>query len=262
MSRQDFAPDLSAALDRFSVPAPREGFAERIMGVVTAPVLRPASRDRRGGWRMMRRVVIGTVAAGMVSAAAVASGLLGAAGIRVPVLTAMLAPEPAPKPVAKKTKPVLRTAIAPKPPVALNKPEDPGLTDPGSIAPPMAIRPGLGEVMARRAERRAERRAFVRQNPELVPVIREAMQREKAFVQANPEVRDLRRLPPDERRAFLADRPDLQAALRARQAERRAFRDANPQAVAVMRARAERRRAAMKPAPVDPALEGNADPVR
>jgi hypothetical protein len=184
--------------------------------------------------------------------------LLGAAGIRVPVLTAMLAPEPAPKPVVKKAKPVTRVAAVPKPAVVATNAEDPGLVDPGSIARPVLMRPRLGEAMARRAERRA----FIRQNPELVPVIREAAQREKAFVQANPEVRDLRRLPLTERKAFLADRPDLQAALRARQAERRAFRAANPQAEAIIRARIQQRRAAMRPAPVDPAMEGNPEPVR
>ena len=261
MSRHDFAPDLSAALDRFVAPAPRDGFADRIM-TVTAPASRPVSRDRRGGWKLARRVVIGTVAAGMVSAAAVASGLLGAAGIRVPVLTAMLAPESVPKPVVKVRKPVVRVAVVPKPLVTPTKSADPGLVDPGSIAPPVVVNSRMAEALARGAERRAERRQFIRQNPELVPVIREAMQREKAFVQANPEVRALRRLPMTERKAFLAERPELQAAVRARQAERRTFRAANPQAEAVIRARIERRRAAMRPAPIDPAVEGNTEPLR
>lgn len=261
MSRQDYAPELSAALDHFSVPASRDDFLDRAMAA-TAPVSRPPSRDRRGGWKLARRVVIGTVAAGMVSAAAVASGLLGAAGIRVPVLTAMLAPELAPKQVVKKTKPLVRTAIAAEPLATPAKPADPGLVDPGSIAPPIVMRPRFGEALARRAERRAERRALIRQNPELVPVIREAMQREKAFVQAYPEVRDLRRMPLAKRRAYLAERPELQAAVRARQAERRAFRAANPQAEAIIRARNQQRRAAMRPAPVDPMLEGNTEPSR
>lgn len=261
MSRNDFAPDMSVALDRFTVPAPREGFSERIMGV-TAPVSRSASRDRRGGWRLARRVIIGTVVTGMVSAAAVASGLLGAAGIRVPVLTAMLAPEPAPTPIVKKAKSITRVTAVPRPAVVATNAEDPGLVDPGSIAPPIMMRLRLGEAVARRAQRRAERRAFIRQNPELVPVIREAAQREKVFVQANPEVRDLRRLPLTERKAFLAERPELRAALQARQTERRAFRAENPQAEAVIRARIERRRAAMRPAPVDPGVVGEPDAAR
>ena len=63
-------------------------------------------------------------------------------------------------------------------------------------------------------------------------------------------------------RAYLAEKPELRAALQARQAERRAFRAANPQAEAVIRARIEQRRANLRPAPVDGALEGNADPAR
>lgn len=264
MSRNDFVSDLRTALDRFDVPAPRDGFADRIMASATTPVSRPVLRDRRGGWKRARRALIGTVAAGMVSAAAVASGLLGAAGIRVPVLTAMLAPEPAPKPVAKpKPKPVKRTATVSKPAVVPTAPADPGLVDPGSIANPRAVPPRFAEAMAKRAERRADRRQFIRQNPELVPVIKQAMQQEKVFVQANHDVRELRRLLPTERQAFLAERPELQAAIRARQAERRAFRAANPHAEAVIRARIQQRlqqrRAAMKPAPVDPPIEVEAN---
>jgi hypothetical protein len=255
MSREDFAPDLRAALDAFDAPPPRAGFADRVMASATAPVTRTALRDRRGGWQLARRVVIGTVAAGMVSAAAVASGLLGAAGIRVPVLTAMLAPEPKPRPVAiVKPKPAPRVVVAPKPPVVQTKPTDPGLVDPGSIAPVDGIRPGAAAAMARRTERRLERRAFIRANPELVPVIKQAVKAEADFVRANPEIRELRRMSLADRKAYLDARPDLKAAVQARQAERRAFRDANPQAVAVMRARAQERRAKMRPAPIDPTL--------
>ncbi len=256
MSRQDFATDLGAALDCFTVPTPRDGFADRIM-MTTAPVPRPATRDRRGGWKFARRAIIGSVAAAMVSAAAVASGLLGAAGIRVPVLTAMLAPEPAPKPIVKARKPVVRVAAAPKP-SSVPTQADPGLVDPGSIAPPVEIRARMAAAIARRTEQRMERRAFIRQNPELRPVIRQALKSERAFVRNNPDVRELRRLPLIERKAFLDERPDLQAAMRARQAERRAFREANPQAAAIMRARIEQPRAALKPAPLDPAIENPA----
>lgn len=268
MSRNDFAPDLRAALDAFDAPPLRSGFADRVMAAATVPAARVSSRDRRGGWRLARRVVIGTVAAGMVSAAAVASGLLGAAGIRVPVLTAMLDPEPKPKSVAvAKAKPAPRVAAAPKPPVIATKPVDPGLVDPGSLAPTPGIRPAAAAAMARRTERRLERRQFIRANPELVPVIKQGVRAEADFVRANPEIRELRRLPQSERRAFLETRPDLKVALQVRQAERRAFRQANPQAYAVIRARAEERRAKMRPAPVDPALspranEGNPEQPR
>ena len=262
MSRNDFSPDLSAALDGFDAPSPRDGFADRVMAAATAPVSRPPLRDRRGGWKLARRVVIGTMAAGMVSAAAVASGLLGAAGIRVPVLTAMLAPAPAPKPVAKPKPVVLRQAAAPKPAVAPTAPADPGLADPGSIANSVPMPPRFAQMREKRAKRRAQRREFIRQNPELVPVIKQAMRQEKAFLRANPEVRVLRRMPPSDRKAYLAERPELQAAIRERRAERRAFRDANPQAEAVIRARIKQRRATISPVPVEPTLDGNSTQPR
>ena len=254
MSRQDYATDLGAALDCFTVPTPRDGFADRIM-MTTAPVPRSFTRDRRGGWKLARRAIFGSVAAAMVSAAAVASGLLGAAGIRVPVLTAMLAPEPAPKPIVKARKPVERVAAAPKRSSVPTEAADPGLVDPGSIAPPVEMRARMAEAITRRTERRTERRAFIRQHPELRPVIQQALKNERAFVRNNPDVRELRRLPLIERKAFLEERPDLQAAMRARQAERRAFREANPQAAAILRTRIEQRRAALKPVLLDPVIE-------
>ncbi len=253
MSRNDFAPDLRTALDRFDVPAPRDGFADRIMVSATKPVSRPFARDRRGGWKLARRAIIGTVAAAMVSAAAVASGLLGAAGIRVPVLTAMLAPASPPKPVAKqKPKPVTQIAVK------ASKPSVVPTTTPDADAVP----PYFAETMRKRAERRAARREYLRQNPELVPVIKQALEQEQAFVQANPELRVLRRLPLAERNAFLTERPELRAAIRARQDERRAFRAANPQAEAVIRARIQERRAAMRQVPIDPVIKGTSEMPR
>lgn len=264
MSREDFAPDLRAALDAFDVPPLRSGFADRVMTSVAVPAARATPRDRRGGWRMARRVIIGTVAAGMVSAAAVASGLLGGAGIQVPVLTAMLAPDPKPKPASvAKPKHMPHGAAAPKLAVVETKPADPLQADPGSIAPVgEGVRPGVAAAMARRIERRIERRAFIRANPELVPVIKEAAKAERAFVRANPEIRAMRRMSLADRKAFLDARPDLKAAVQARQADRRAFRAANPQAYDLIRARIEARRAKFRPAPLDPALltpstEGN-----
>jgi hypothetical protein len=269
MSRNDFAPDLRADLDGFTAPAPRGDFTDRIMAAVTQPGSRsPSSRDRRGGWRLARRVIIGTVAAGMVSAAAVASGLLGAAGIRVPVLTAMLAPEPAAKPKTV-PKPVQKQALVKKPPVVVTQPENPGPADPG----PLIGQGQAGTRTAKAIERRAERRAFVQAHPELKPVIRQAMQQQRAFVQANPQVREVWRMPPAERRAYLAENPELRAAIKAHQAERRALAKANPEIAETLRIRvqtkAAERRAARRamvqntvPAsPMLPNAEGNvADP--
>jgi hypothetical protein len=271
MSRNDFSPDIRASLDVFTVPSPRADFAERIVTAATQAAPRAVSkRDRRGGWRIARRVMIGTVAAGMVSAAAVASGLLGAAGIRVPVLTAMLAPSPVPTPKPKSVaKPVHKQALATRPPIVATQPADPGLVDPG----PLVARADAGvrsaRAIERRFERRAERRAFVQAHPELKPVIRQAMQQQRAFVQANPEVRELWRMSPVERRAYLAQNPDLRTALKARQAERRALAEANPEAAALLRDRmrskvAERRaarRGMLQNGAPAPESEGNmADP--
>lgn len=259
MSRNDFTPEQRVALDRFDAPHLRDGFADRIMAAATAPLPRTASRDRRGSWKLARRAIIGTVAAGMVSAAAVASGLLGAAGIRVPVLTAMLAPEPVavpkPKRIARMVVPA--KAAAESIPVAAPTPEPLDETATAGIMPPQ-----LAQARARRAVRRAERQAFLRKNPELVPVIKQAIQNERDFIAANPAVRELRRLPVREREAFLAERPELAAALRTRQAERQAFREANPQTEAIIRARIEQRRAARRAAQAVPAIEGNPEPAR
>jgi hypothetical protein len=267
MSKQDFEPALGKMLDAYTVPPPRAGFADRIAAGATAPAGRPARRDRRGAWRIARRAMIGTLAAGMVSAAAVASGLLGAAGIRVPVLTAMLAPEPKPvvKPVVKREPKPTQQALVVKPTVTPVEPVDPGLADPG----PLVRDPGTRT--ARALQWQAERRQFIQANPELKPVIRKAMQDQKAFVQANPEMRDVWRMPPAERRAFLASRPDLQAALKKHREERRAMIEANPEAAAILKARADekraerraRLRAQMQMAPMEnaTAVEGNvADP--
>lgn len=248
MSRRDFSANECAALDCFGVPPVRGGFAERIMASTTMPAARPALRDRRGHWKLARRAIIGTVAAGMVSAAAVASGLLGAAGIRVPVLTAMLAPEPVP---VKTAKPALQKAAR----------ADPAPATSGSSESPIAT-PRLDDMRSRRAARRAERQAFLAQNPEVVPVIKQALQNERDFIAANPEIRALRRLPLAERKAYLAERPELAAALRVRQAERRAFRAANPETEALIRSRLQERRAARERERSNVSVEGNQEVVR
>ncbi len=93
---------LAKELDRFDVPPSSTGLADRIVAATMTSIGAPsgtARRDRRGMWRRGRQVLLGTVAVGLLSAGAIASGLLGRVGIEVPVLTAMLAPPP--KPVIK-----------------------------------------------------------------------------------------------------------------------------------------------------------------
>lgn len=259
MSRSDFTPDQRASLDRFDAPQLRRGFADRVLAAATPALPRTASHDRRGSWKLVRRAVIGTVAAGMVSAAAVASGLLGAAGIRVPVLTAMLAPEPVP---VAKPKQVARKTIPKKPVPVSEKSADsiPAVAE--SSAAPSMMPQRFAQAKARRIARRAERQAFIEQNPQLVPVIKQAFQKEREFVAANPAMRELRRLPRAERGAYLAERPELAAAIRTRQAERRAFRQANPEAETIIRTRIEQRREARRAGQDDSVSEGNSEPAR
>jgi hypothetical protein len=166
---------LKLALDRFDVPPMSAGLADRIVAAATpthAPFSAPR-RDRRGMWRRGRQVVLGTCAVALLSAGAVASGLLGRVGIEVPVLTAMLAPKPKAKPIAKpapvapKPAPVRETLVVPPPVFA-----DP---TPRELLP----RPLLpGERMALREERRERREAFAAEHPVAAAMIRERV-REK-----------------------------------------------------------------------------------
>jgi len=160
---------LNLALDRFDVPSPSAGLSDRIMAATKTPVGSPPAplrRDRRGMWRRGRQVLLGTMAVGLLSAGAVASGLLGKVGIEVPVLTAMLAPRATP--VVKVTHGAAkrlpaRLAVAP-PPVALVDPT------PVELLP----RPLLPtERMALRAERRERREEFAAEHPVAAAMIRE-----------------------------------------------------------------------------------------
>jgi hypothetical protein len=159
---------LKLALDRFDVPPLSEGLADRIAAAVGTPTrapVAPSRRDRRGMWRRGRQVVLGTLAVGLLSAGAVASGFLSRVGIEVPVLTAMLAPKL--KPVAKPAHltpklPVTRSAVA-VPPEATTD------SAPAGIARPLFPE----ERMALREERRERRQVFAAEHPVAAAVIRE-----------------------------------------------------------------------------------------
>lgn len=195
---------LNEALDRFGVPARSGGLADRIVAaaVPPAPAARPtAGRDRRGMWRRGRQAVIGVAAFGMLSAAAVASGLLGRVGIEVPVLTAMLAPRVV-APVHT-SKPVVPVKLAHK--THVTEPAPPPILP--TIAPPPPAFVARQEI---RAERRARIAEFVQEHPRAAAVIaqrvgqrlrqRETMRREMlGLPPANPAAPDFRPLTPDER---------------------------------------------------------------
>jgi hypothetical protein len=146
---------LAKELDRFDVPPLSTGLADRIVAATMTSISAPSGaprHDRRGMWRRGRQVLLGTLAVGLLSAGAVASGFLGRVGIEVPVLTAMLAPKP--KPVTK------RLHVAPKPPETRTA----TVVLPALIAEPTPVgadRPlPPAERLAMRKERRERRLEF------------------------------------------------------------------------------------------------------
>lgn len=166
---------LNIALNRFDVPPVSAGLADRIMAAAATPTASPFAaprRDRRGMWRRGRQVVLGTCAVALLSAGAVASGLLGRVGIEVPVLTAMLAPKPKPvvKPVRVAPKPAAtRTATAVVPPPVVTETLPP-------VVMPQPLSPN--ERMALREERRERRQAFAAEHPVAAAAIRERVRQQ------------------------------------------------------------------------------------
>lgn len=182
---------LNVALDRFVVPPASVGLADRIVAA-TMPDGQPSRRrrDRRGMWRRGRQVLLGSVALGMVSAAAVASGLLGRVGIEVPVLTAMLAP-----------KPVAVVASKPKP-RAVVKPVTPTVATPPAVVEAPAVVatvPTREQRISRRVERRERIVAFAQAHPQAAAMIAQ-------------RVRQQLRIREEERRALLGFPPSDRAA--------------------------------------------------
>lgn len=165
---------LNLALNRFDVPPISAGLADRIMAAAVTPTSAPFAaprRDRRGMWRRGRQVVLGTCAVALLSAGAVASGLLGRVGIEVPVLTAMLAPKP--KPVVKPVR------IAPKPPVTRSAAAVPPPVVAETLPPVVVPQPlSPGERIALREERRERRQAFAAEHPIAAAAIRERVRQQ------------------------------------------------------------------------------------
>lgn len=170
---------LKRALDRFDVPPLSPGRIERIVAAAMNDV-GPASGanaisrrmfDRRGAWRRGRQVVIGSLAVGLLSATAVASGLLGRVGIEVPVLTAMLAPTP---PLATPKK-----LVAPAPRLGPRRPAAPaaGVARVEQADLPAAYRP-FEDALALRDERRARRESFAAAHPVIAARIEQRVRQE------------------------------------------------------------------------------------
>jgi hypothetical protein len=159
---------LKLALDRFDVPPSSSDLADRIMAATAGQTHAPSTaprRNRRGMWRRGRQILLGTMAVGLLSAGAVASGLLDKVGVEVPVLTAMLAPKP---------KVVVKAAhVMPKAKSARTMIEPPAAVTVDPTSPGLLSRPLLpGERMALREERRERRQAFAAEHPVAAAVIR------------------------------------------------------------------------------------------
>ena len=222
MSTSDGLPKI---LDTFAVPAMSGGLADRIVAAAVAdtglPPLAEPRRERRGLWRRGRQVVIGSLAVGLFSAAAVASGLLGRAGIEVPILSAMLAPKPKPaaKPIAvaqRVAKPVPKAT-----PVVKHVEATAVLTH-----EPLTLDPVTLPRAEIRAERRAIRQQFAAEHPvaaaRIVQRVREtlrerAIERRRALapVGIDPSLPGAGTITPEARMALAeAGRRDRQRAVR------------------------------------------------
>lgn len=176
----------AAALDRFDVPPPGDGFVARLMAIAEAPApsaavvapLAPAprwrSRWQRGGrGRWMRHTTIGVIALGLASATAAAAGMFGSVRFDMPVIARILAPTtPAPIMVKaartqRRTEPGRLAVAAPAPADVVPVADMPRLLSPTERAErfralPLPVRAVVTEQMVTRTQRRlAARGIFV-----------------------------------------------------------------------------------------------------
>ena len=169
---------LAVALDRFDAPPLSPGLADRIAAAATGIPVPSRRRDRRGSWRRVRQVGLTAVAAAMLSAGAIASGLLDSSGVHVPVLTAMLSPTPRYVQHRREKKPV----------VAFHRPAQTGPASHALKASPDApIDPVVAwdsklstrQLMRRElaAERRDARVAFIQAHPRAARMIARNVER-------------------------------------------------------------------------------------
>jgi hypothetical protein len=132
MSEAAFPPGVAAALDRLTVPALPDGFADRLIGRIAAddlpaemalplPAKPRLSVMRRSGWRRTGGIFASVAAVGLATATAAASGAFGEP-VYVPVVSDALArvdlvelPKK-PKPVAKTAPKAAPTVESPKKP--------------------------------------------------------------------------------------------------------------------------------------------------
>ncbi|MFM5913422.1 MAG: hypothetical protein ACKOPR_01555 [Chakrabartia godavariana] len=159
-------PHFDAALDRFTVPAPRAGMLDDLVAAAqsrAAPSPQPwerAPRDRRGGWLRGHRAFAISLAATIMSAtaAAAAGGWLGEAGTRLPVIAqiASVMPEAVKAPSIRKAEAHKAHLAVAKPTAAEAAKAAP--TD-ASVVPPPRAEKIIDRVEARLDARDARRAA-------------------------------------------------------------------------------------------------------
>lgn len=225
MSRSEYPKSDQIALGRYDVPGLSAGFADRVVvaalasGATMPPlaVRREPRRTRRGLWLRAGQATIGAAALGMMSAAAVASGLLGAVGIEVPVLSAMLAPAKA-TPVPEKKSP---PRLAAKPKAVTPRASAEALPAAPAADPP--VPPWQQARLARRAENEARRNAFLDSHPGLREAVAAGPEARRSYLMQHPEVRG-------EIRQRRAEAQVRRAALRAANIQRRRAQSGDPNA--------------------------------
>ncbi|WP_066590093.1 hypothetical protein [Sphingomonas pruni] len=194
-NEMDFTATERAALDRFTVPAMRSGFAADMVSAATAGARVPPRRTGRVGWRAHGRVLIGAGALVLASATAAATGWFGKLPIAIPGITRTVE-----EPAGKKPKHVVRVE-KPKPTVGRAE----ALAAPPEAAPTLS--PDPAPLDRWRAQRQARIAAGLPINR---PLVRRALmarframpvsQRQAAVA----EWRRIRALPPPERKAEIA----------------------------------------------------------
>jgi len=194
-NEMDFTAAERTALDRFTVPAMRSGFAADMVSAATAGARVPPRRTGRVGWRAHGRVLIGAGALVLASATAAATGWFGKLPIAIPGITRTVA-----APEVKKARHVVR---AEKPKPAVGRAE--ALAAVPEAAPTPSPEPAPLDQW--RAQRQARIAAGLPVNR---PLVRRAlMARFRAMPAAQrqaavAEWRRIRSLPPIERKAEIA----------------------------------------------------------
>jgi hypothetical protein len=192
VTRSAFSPAIEAALDRYTVAAVPDGFADRLLArlqdggaeVVADPPIfatpRPRAKGFSGPWARSGRILGSTALFGLVTAAAAASGLLGEP-VYVPGVSEVLAKADIIAPVQKPKAPVAiphsASAKAPVPVAAKPAPSLKGKDAVRALVAQLKDDPEYRALplKARQAIARAEAIELVRSGTVSGPELREAL---------------------------------------------------------------------------------------